>query len=184
MLQKLANLLKRKIIKDYRKDCHKKLGHVLLYYKTSPFVFSFFDQYTHTNNWEVLAIVKILNKLGFWVDVLDRDIDLADVKKIEDKYDLFIGLGAGNSGKYFANLAGKLTKAKKIFYAAGPEPELSNQLVLDRYKYFKIRHPGSDVKLRRMITEVDIEKAMANTERRKREKTMSFFVRSDIGWLF
>ena len=80
MLQKLANLLKRKIIKDYRKDCHKKLGHVLLYYKTSPFVFSFFDQYTHTNNWEVLAIVKILNKLGFWVDVLDRDIDLADVK--------------------------------------------------------------------------------------------------------
>lgn len=164
MFARLANFFKKKIIKDYNKNCHRKIGHALLYYKTDPFLFSFFDWYMHTNNWEVLAIVKILNRLGFWVDILDRDIDLKDVEKIEDKYDLFIGLGAGNSGKYFSDLAEKLTKAKKFFYAAGPEPELSNQLILKRHDYFKARHPKSAIKLRRMITEVHIDKAMKNTD--------------------
>jgi len=161
----LLTLFKNRFIRNYRKDCKEKIGHALLYYKTDPLILrSLARTYSHTNYWEIVEIVRILNKLGFWVDILDRDIAENDVDKIENKYDLFIGIGAGNSGKYYANLAKKLTKAKKIFYALGPEPELSNQLILDRYEYFHQRHPDLKVDLRRMITKINIDESMRYTD--------------------
>jgi len=162
----VACIFKKRLVKNYNKFCQKKIGHALLYYKTDSLAIkSLADKYVHTNNWEVLEIVKILNKLGYWVDILDRSVDIEDLDIIEDKYDIFIGLGAGDSGKYFGNIAEKLNKAIKIFYACGPEPEESNRLILERYDYFKKRHPeNKDVIIRRTKKEVDINKVMKKTD--------------------
>ena len=137
----------------------------MLYYKTEPLTIqSLSDKYTHTNNWEILEIIKILNELGYLVDILDRDIDINDLDKIENKYDIFIGLGAGDSGKYFGDIGEKLGKAIKIFYACGPEPEESNRLIVKRYKYFYQRNPEKNLKLRRIIGKVSVIKALKNTD--------------------
>lgn len=110
----------------------------LLYYKTEPLVIhDAIKDYSHTNLWEITEIVRILNLLGFTVDVIDRSRD--DFIP-EDKYDLFLGLGAGRSGKHFAKYAAALPRAVKVLIAAGPEPLLSNRLVLEQYERFNTRH--------------------------------------------
>lgn len=104
----------------------------LLYYKTDPF----WDKscfMKHTNNWEIVEMCKILNTKFFIVDVIDRNVKNFTPKNI---YDLFIGLGSGNSGKYFAKYAKVLTKAKKVLYATGADPYLSNELTMERYDDF------------------------------------------------
>lgn len=156
---------KRRFVKNYQTYCKKKVGHALLYYKTDSLsVKALAKKYIHTNDWEVLAITKILNQLGYFVDIIDRDITLRNVRKISDQYDIFIGIGAGNSGKYFSDIAERLTKAIKIFYAAGPEPDESNRLELGRYENFKRRHPEIEFEGRRLIDKVDIDRAMRSTD--------------------
>lgn len=145
-------------------DGQPPAGRALLYYKTDSLVRpSLAEQYRHTNDWEVLEIVRVLTSLGLQTDVLDRNFDPAKFLP-DDVYDLFIGLGAGNSGKHFSLLAKRLTRATKVFFAAGPYPPLSNRLIHERYAYFEERHPGTKLKLRRMIDKVDINAALANTD--------------------
>ena len=106
----------------------------LLYYKTDPFWDkALVGNYIHTNNWEVLEMCRILNTQGFIVDVIDRNVNNFIPRNI---YDLFIGLGSGNSGKHFAKYAKVLTKAIKVLYATGADPVLSNKLILERYDDF------------------------------------------------
>ncbi|WP_422682087.1 glycosyltransferase [Candidatus Methylopumilus universalis] len=94
------------------------------------------DEYRHTNLWEITEIVNILNRFGFSVDIVDRNLNNFVP---ENKYSLFLGLGAGLSGKYFFKYGSRLSKAKKVLIAAGPEPQISNKLVLARYKLFDKR---------------------------------------------
>ena len=63
--------------------------------KTTPF---YRKGNQHSNMWETRQIVYILNKMGYLVDMISPEVDdyLPD-----DIYDLFIGYGSGNSGKYF-----------------------------------------------------------------------------------
>jgi glycosyltransferase involved in cell wall biosynthesis len=146
-------ILKKRIVFDQYRENNGSLN-ALLYYKIEPFVNPLsIKNYHHTNNREILEIVKILNKLGFNVDIIDRNAEVKDFKKLKKHYHLFIGLGAGNSGKNFKKLAEKYPKALKLLYAAGPEPELSNQLIIERYEYFSERHNGKQLSYRRMITE-------------------------------
>lgn len=105
----------------------------LLYYKTDPFWNKSAEKYTHSNNWEILEMCRILNTKFFIVDVIDRNVNNFVP---EDKYELFIGLGSGNSGKHFARYAKVLTKATKVLYATGADPALSNELILERYEDF------------------------------------------------
>ena len=124
----------------------------LLYYKTEPYFNKVnLRNYVHTNLWEINEMVRILNKLGYVVDLVDRS---ANDFTPEDKYDLFIGLGAGNSGKHFAKYGNALPNAVKVLYAAGPDPELSNKLVIDRYTRFHQR-TGVKAPYMRTITQVD-----------------------------
>jgi glycosyltransferase involved in cell wall biosynthesis len=133
----------------------------LLYYKTDPFFNrKAVEKYGHTNLWEILEIVRLLNEHRFVVDVIDRT---ANDFLPEDIYDFFIGLGAGNSGKYFAKYAKVLKKATKVLYAAGPEPNLSNKLVKERYDQFRER-TGIDAPYMRIITEVDFDKFSGLTD--------------------
>lgn len=158
-------LTKKKIIFNYKKFCSKRYGHALLYYKINPLIdeISANKYEFHSNNWQVLEIVKILNKLGYWVDIIDRAVDINKLK-LKKKYNLFIGIGAGNSGKYYSYIASRLSNSIRIFYAAGPEPKVSNSLIKKRYEYFSRRHKGTSLKLRRNIDKVNINDAMKFTD--------------------
>jgi glycosyltransferase involved in cell wall biosynthesis len=109
-------------------------------------------------------MATVLNKLGYVVDVIDRTADLNDVKKIEDVYDIFIGLGVGDSGQYFADIAERVPNAIKVLYAMGPEPDLSNRITKARHDYFRQRHPDIPVQDRRLILNVDTERLYKNTD--------------------
>lgn len=160
----LLKFFRPKMVKNFHTFCPRKKGQALLYFKTDPFVSkTVARRYSHTNNWEILAMAKILNELGFWVDILDRTITPAELK-IQDNYDIFLGIGAGESGRYYADIAQKVPRAMKIFLAAGPEPDWSNELIKKRYDYFFQRHPQAQVAFRRTIVNVDIEKAMSLTD--------------------
>ena len=111
-------------------DTHKRC---LVYMKTEPF---YRNLNNHTNFWEIKELVHILNSKGFVVDIIDREVN--DFIP-NDIYDLFIGYGSGNSGKHFYKYANLLKNAKKILYATGPEPSLSNKLVKERYDNFNKR---------------------------------------------
>lgn len=165
MIEKiLLKIFRRKFIRNYRRYCAKRMGYALFYYKTDAFLLPrFAERYSHTNHWEALEIARILNRLGFWIDIIDRTADISRLR-LEDKYGIFIGIGAGDSGRYYADIASKVPSAVKIFYALGPEPDLSNELIRRRYDYFHKRHPGKEVMMRRLIKHVDIQKAMSVTD--------------------
>ncbi len=161
----IRKISRRRIIKNFNKFCDKKLGHAILYYKTDFYLWGgILEDQSHTNEWESYEIARILNKLGFWVDILDRTIDLNDVERIEDKYDLFVGIGAGDSGRYYKNIAKKLSRAVRVLYALGPEPSLSNKITKTRHDYFMKRHPDTEIIVRRLIKEVDIDESVKYTE--------------------
>lgn len=161
----LRKIFRKQFIENFNKYCTgPKAGHVLLYYKTDPLVFkSVAKDLSHTNHLEIIAMVKVFNKLGYWVDVIDRTIDIAKLR-LEDKYRIFIGIGAGNSGKYYAQIASMVPSATRIFYALGPEPKLSNSLIERRYDYFLKRHPNAAVNMRRLVDNTDMKKIMDETD--------------------
>ncbi len=133
----------------------------LLYYKTEPFVMPWkVRDYRHTNLWEIVEIVRILNRYGYVVDVVDRD---AKHFTPEDVYDLFLGLGAGHSGKRFSQYAQRMPRATKILIAAGPEPRLSNKLVLEHYARFNRRH-DCKVPAMRLTEGIDFESFARDTD--------------------
>lgn len=161
----IHKIARKKIIIGFDKYCVNKIGRVLLYHKTDPFIFggSLID-FSHTNNWEIYEIAKIFNRLGYVVDIIDRSIELEDLKIIKDEYVIFLGLGAGDSGKYFSDIAEKVPGAIKILYAMGTEPNLSNKIMLARHDYFRSRHPDISIRNRRLINFVNSEKLYKNTD--------------------
>jgi len=103
-----------------------------LYYKTEPFC-SRNISYSHTNNWEIYKSVEILNKHGYSVDLIDRN---NSSWQPSEKFDIFLGLGVGNTGKNFVRHA-EASKAKiSVLMSLGPQPDISNQLTLKRYEMF------------------------------------------------
>lgn len=113
----------------------------LLYYKTGWFLKKKNNlEYRHTNEWEIIDIVRILNSLGFVVDIVDRGaLDFNPT----DKYQLFIGLAAGDSGRHYKKYADMLPSAIKVALCAGPEPKLSAQLTQEQYARFNLRHKSN-----------------------------------------
>ena len=157
-------LFKKEVVYNYNKFSHNKIGHALLYYKTDPFFAKrSVSVYRHTNNWEILEIVKVLNKLGYWIDIVDRSVDITKLE-LRDKYDIFIGIGSGNSGKYYPEIALQLPSAIKIFYATGTNPDISKKYMLKRYDLFSKRNKGKQLKLRRIVDKVNMDLAMKYTD--------------------
>ena len=109
--------------------------HAAMYYKTDP-LFSDISKYSHTNNWEIVRAIEILTNKGFAVDLIDRNNHNWSPSK---EYDLFLGLGVGNSGKNYVKYA-RASKAKiKVLLSMGPQPDISNELTLQRYRNFDER---------------------------------------------
>lgn len=157
----LYKIARRKLVRGFDRFLSEKRGRALLYYKTEEFFLrGMMSDLSHPNNWESFQMARILNELGFIVDIIDRTAEMQDVKKLKDEYDIFIGLGVGDSGKYFADICERVPKAVKILFAMGPEPELSNRITAKRHDEFLERFPGNEIVYRRMIHDIDIERFM------------------------
>lgn len=124
-----------------------------MYYKTEP-LYVDVNRYVHTNNWEILQAIKVLNSKGFSVDLIDRTCNNWSTKI---PYDLFLGLGVGNAGRNFARYAAISGAPKRVLLAMGPQPDVSNKLVLERYDMFH-RRTGHYAPPMRTVTEVTGEK--------------------------
>lgn len=106
-----------------------------MYYKTEPFVHGI-RSYHHTNNWEILKACEIIASKGYSIDLIDRSNKNWIPKK---EYDLFLGLGVGNSGDQFVKYAKASRAKKRVLLAMGPQPDISNKLVIQRYEMFNKR---------------------------------------------
>ncbi|WP_126465103.1 glycosyltransferase [Candidatus Terasakiella magnetica] len=112
--------------------------------------------YRHTFLWESSELVRILNKFGFRVDIVDRTNTNWMPK---DDYDLLISNASGNSGKLYPTYAKLTPRATKVFYALGPEPLHANERTLQRYD-FAGQRTGNDVSAMRVMDKVDINSCM------------------------
>ena len=104
-------------------------------YKTEPFVNGQKDH--HTNNWEIVEAIRILNSFGFSVDLIDRNHHNWSPS---EKFDLFLGLGAGGSGINYARYARASQSPIKVLLAMGPHPDVSEKRVIERYSNFNSRN--------------------------------------------
>ena len=139
--RRLLNYFRQKFIENLVGRQDEYPYRALLYFKTGWFLKKNNNlEYRHTNEWEIIEIVRILNTLGFVVDVIDRG---ALNFKPDDKYDLFIGIAAGDSGRYYKKYAELLPSAIKVALCAGPEPKLSAQLVREQYARFNLRYKSN-----------------------------------------
>lgn len=120
-----------------------------LYFKTDP-LFTNVNLYVHTNNWEILKSIELLNQRGYSVDLIDRC--LSDWTPTH-KYDLFLGLGVGNSGRNFARYAKASQAKKRVLLSMGPQPDISNERTLQRYKLFNQR-TGNNAPAMRTVEQV------------------------------
>lgn len=145
-------LLKRNVVTGLgseKGNCSKK---AFIYFKTDPlFSRRLRDAYVHTNNAEIVAMIEIFNRHGFAVDLVDREADWSEIEPLlANKYDVYMANAAGNSAPLHTEIK-KLIKAKRrIFFAAGPEPDVSNRLVDARHEDFD-RRTGTACVRRRLV---------------------------------
>lgn len=143
---------KKKVVADIgagRPGCSRR---ALVYFKTDP-VFSrrLRDAYVHTNNAEIIAMVGIFNRLGFVVDLVDRDADWTEIASLmRHSYDVYLANAAGNSAPLHKEINARIKARHRIFFAAGPEPEASNRLVEARHAEFD-RRSGLHCVRRRLV---------------------------------
>jgi len=115
---------RKKKINNYFKTQHSK--NALLSYITYPFTKKG-EYFSHTNYFEAMSHAKILNELGYNVDVIDYDYQ----GKIDfSKYDLLVGFGES-----FVKCFEKgHTHLKTIHYSTGMEISYTNYISLKRVK--------------------------------------------------
>ena len=68
-------------------------------------------------------------------------------------YDLFLGLGVGNTGRNFVQYANASGAPKKVLLALGTQPDIRNENALKRYNMFEER-TGNYAPPMRTVTEV------------------------------
>lgn len=124
----------------------------LVYFKTDPlFSRRLRDTYVHTNNAEIMAIIDIFNRLGFVVDLVDRDASWSEIEPLlTTEYDVYLANAAGNSAPLHDRINTAISARHRIFFAAGPEPQASNLLVEARHVDFD-RRTGSNCVRRRLV---------------------------------
>lgn len=137
------------LIEGIRSEDVSPKKHAAMYYKTEPFV-SGIGGYAHTNNWEIKKAIDIICSKGFYVDLIDRDNNNWQPNK---KYDLFLGLGVGNTGDKFVRYAKASQAKKRVLLAMGPQPDISNKRTIDRYNMFNQR-TGQNAPPMRTVTRV------------------------------
>lgn len=134
----VKSLSSRALVCDAFGSGERTTERALIYYKTDFFNHRYYRRATrHSNVWEVGAMAHLLAAVGYSVDVIDRTFS-GDLPR--PPYSLFVGLGSGYSGRNFAKWALRSEAPHRLLLATGPEPQLSDQLVNDQYRYFDERH--------------------------------------------
>jgi len=119
----LRGIVNRPITNFYKKNYIKK---ALLSYITGPFKKGVKE--SHTNYFEAITWGKILDELGYQVDVIDFNYFSKKIKI--ERYDVICGFG-----EVFENYIYTLNaKAKTIFYATGIHNCWQNHVTLKRLK--------------------------------------------------
>lgn len=159
----LALKFKKNIVQNI--GTGKESKKVLLYFKSDPFFSKRLrNKYVHTNNEEIVSMVKILNEFGYLVDVVDRDSSWEEILKLKDiNYDLLISNCAGNSAKHHIEMSNQLSFKKRVVFAAGPEPIESNKLVAAQYKRFEDRN-NLEFAPQRMVKGANFEDRFQNID--------------------
>lgn len=141
------------------------VGRVFLYYKTDPlFSKKLRDSYRHTNNSEILEIIRTFNQLGFCVDVIDRDASWDDIKPLlVQEYSVYFANAAGNSAPLHAHISKEIDAKCRVYYAAGPEPGYSNELVHRRHDEFDER-TGCICVRRRVLKDANFQERLSNID--------------------
>ncbi len=133
----------------------KKSKHALLSYLTQPVVDELQGVATNkfSNDGIARAWPKVLNKLGYTVDIINWD----DTKFVPDKdYDLLVCHGAINFDALYKH---KASFKKIIYFSTGSYWQFHNKQEKHRFDYFKKRH-GRTLPLDRYIEKAE-EKANA-----------------------
>jgi hypothetical protein len=150
-------LFKKNVVADLYKNCNQKRA--LLYYKTDPLASSrLVKLYSHTNNAEIIIMLNLLKKNGFIVDLVDRSAQWHQIQPLQkNDYDLFLGIGSGNF-KFFNKIKLNFKIGKTVILGTGPEPLLSNRLVMDVHNECSNRN-NQNFSTRRLIqgSEEDIK---------------------------
>ena len=133
----------------------------LLQYKTDPlFNPRLATRYSHTNNWEIIEICRILHCAGFWIDVVDRqECDWSP----DDEYALFIGNASGRAGWRFTHYADRVPSARRILYATSPQADLAASLMRARYEAFESR-TGICAPRMRIPYNIDIQSIVTSSD--------------------
>jgi hypothetical protein len=115
--------LKNKKVVNYFNTKHTK--NALLSYITYPFTKG--QSLSHTNYYEALSHARILNELGFNVDIVDYDYS----GKIDfKKYEVLVGFGE----PFVSYFKSGFTHIKTINYGTGMENTYTNYISLKRIK--------------------------------------------------
>lgn len=121
------------MILNLEKTCRKR--NALIIYIEKPFVSGVSN--THTNEVEVLEMVRVLGELGYNIDIMDYQMNKLMLGKVPfSKYDLVIGIEF-----FWLSMAKKFCKdtCTVIFYATGAWPHFTKAAQLKRYKNFTYR---------------------------------------------
>jgi hypothetical protein len=123
LLFKLYKYFNSRKISNYFKTKYSK--NALLSYITYPFVKE--QNLSHTNYFEAISHAKILNELGFNVDIIDYDYD----RNVDfSKYRVLVGFG-----EQFTNYFNSgFTHMKTIYYGTGMHVCHQNNATLKRLK--------------------------------------------------
>lgn len=139
----------RKII--FFRNCINKKN-AFIYYKTESFVWRLFNKENHTNNAEIILMVKLLLELGYNVTLLDRSASKYHIRKIKQKfYDILIINNSGNSCPHNEFIQNFFKFKNIIAYVVGPEPNLANSLTYERHKEYKKRIKPKEIIYRRIV---------------------------------
>lgn len=157
----LFRLRKKNVVTDalrYDGCANDAVGRVFLYYKTDPlFSKKLRTSYRHTNDSEIVEIIRIFHQFGFIVDVVDRESPWDDIKPLlKNAYTVYFANAAGNSAPLHVDISREINAQCKIYYAAGPEPGYSNELVHKRHANFDER-TGTTCVRRRILRDSNFD---------------------------
>lgn len=145
------------VLLDKNKEKRELTKKALLSYITAPFWEKNINQnkVPFSNTGIALSIVRVLNNLGYLVDVVEyTDKSFAPKRQ----YDLFIGHGGFN----FTNIAESLpSKCKKIYFSAGPYWKTWNEKEKERIDKMNIRR-NTDYSYERL--DVSEEEALISSD--------------------
>ncbi len=128
----------RGVIYDYNPYGILTTKRALLYFKTSWYGFNGrINAPSGSTNFESYRTAIALNKLGYLVTIVNRDVKI----KLKGKFDLYYGLAIGGSGRYFEYYFQISKNAPiKIALSPGASQDITIKNYQDRVKSFEERN--------------------------------------------